>query len=170
MGVGGASPIAHSSGFGPGWADGTTSDAHQFLPRHLPKGLPAGSLRPDRPDDAARKLGGEGWGGLGMRRDPGPGVWEENPRGKACGLSLQEKNPYPSQLLQVGKGPPHGESHVEGAKEVHLFSGRERGARPPEEGKRRHCRQVGIPRPPTAGRERPTAGAAGTPRSWDATT
>lgn len=87
-----------------------------------------------------------------MRRDPGPGVWEENPHGKACGLSLQEKTPYPSQLLQVGKGPPHGKSHVEGAKEVHLFSGRERGVSPPEEGKRRHCRQVGIPRPPTAGR------------------
>ena len=92
---------------GPGRAQGTTSDACQLLPRPLPKtrsrwGFQCCSFH--LPDNAARKLGG----GVGMVKDPGSGAWgRQTSWERVCGLPLQEKPPYPSQILQVGKRKGH---------------------------------------------------------------
>lgn len=95
-----------------------------FYPDTSPRGFQPGA-------DAARKLGGRGVGRVG--HEEGPWAWSlgREPSWKILWPLSPGKTPYPSQLLQAGKGPPHGESQVEGAKEVHLFSGRERRERGP---------------------------------------
>lgn len=64
-----------------------------FYPDTSPRGFQPGasSYQTMLPES----WGERGWGGLGMMRDPGPGVGEENTHGKACGLSLSRKSPLP---------------------------------------------------------------------------
>lgn len=85
-----------------------------FYPDTSPRGFQPGasSYQTMLPES----WGERGWGGLGMMRDPGPGVWgREHSWESLWSLSLQEKPPTLPRYSRLEKGPPHLESQVERA-------------------------------------------------------